>query len=462
MAKLEIKYRAEGKALPPRPIRVAINGWGGSAAMKKEDGSQPQPWHCPLFAAGCMHGVELIYQYEQECHVVNENGNVRIIWDYTNEPGGGADQYDFTLATPFPSANYLFMTSLDIQAPPGYLLRTEPHPRFYFDTTGSVPAAIYGHVSSEWWPKKLFIVFKAPGPGERHVFRKGEPYVQILFVPNDSYEVVKMTPDEHARRRKLESDIKLSKSLLAKHVWHSADGVEFNDHYKVLEKEYERGGLEAVERTVAQGIEQYRSVVPEGKTPAEYLDLVRQYHEQGKTVEAKELLLHLRKVDPNNAEVLNRIGMLEWDIGLAKEALRTVRHAVMLQPNSPKYLTNFGKILRHLGHFGEAEKAFAAAWKLQPGDPEILSNLGLAMAQAGNVAGGLEACRSAAAMTPRIPAAPFRMAMILARMGRRAEARAALDAALAIDPDYEPARRALESAPPEAGRPPQAPRTPES
>ena len=66
MAKLEIKYRAEGKALPPRPIRVAINGWGGSAAMKKEDGSQPQPWHCPLFAAGCMHGVELIYQYEQE------------------------------------------------------------------------------------------------------------------------------------------------------------------------------------------------------------------------------------------------------------------------------------------------------------------------------------------------------------------------------------------------------------
>ena len=119
MAKLAIKYRAEGKALAPRPIRVAINDWGGSSALKKENGSQPQPWHCPLFVAGCMHGVELVYQYDQECTVVNENGDIRIHWDYPSEPGGGASKNDFTLSAPFPSANYLFMTSLDIQAPPG-------------------------------------------------------------------------------------------------------------------------------------------------------------------------------------------------------------------------------------------------------------------------------------------------------------------------------------------------------
>ena len=66
MAKLEIKYRLEGKALPPRPVRLSLPGWGGAPEMKKEDGSQPQPWHCPLHVEGATHGIELLYQYDQE------------------------------------------------------------------------------------------------------------------------------------------------------------------------------------------------------------------------------------------------------------------------------------------------------------------------------------------------------------------------------------------------------------
>ena len=78
MAKLEIKYRAEGKALPPRPIRVAIGDWGGSAERKKENGSEPEPWHCPAFVDGCTHGFELLYQYETECHVLNRKTGRQI------------------------------------------------------------------------------------------------------------------------------------------------------------------------------------------------------------------------------------------------------------------------------------------------------------------------------------------------------------------------------------------------
>ena len=78
MAKLQIKYRLEGKALPPRPIKVDVPGWGGSPDFKKVNGSQPQPWHCPLHVEGCTHGVELLYQYDNECHVINDRGHIRI------------------------------------------------------------------------------------------------------------------------------------------------------------------------------------------------------------------------------------------------------------------------------------------------------------------------------------------------------------------------------------------------
>src|SRR5437763_10423661 len=187
MAKLEIKYRAEGKALPPRPIRVAIGDWGGSAERKKENGSEPEPWHCPAFVDAYTHGFELLYQYETECHVLNTNGQVVFQWSRESEPGGINPRVDFTLSNPPPPTEYLFSTSLDIQVPPGYVLRIEPHPRFYRDETETVAPAVCGQVQSDWWPKKLFVVFKNPPPGQRHIFRKGEPYAQALCIPRDDF-----------------------------------------------------------------------------------------------------------------------------------------------------------------------------------------------------------------------------------------------------------------------------------
>ena len=106
MAKLEIKYRAEGKAVPPRPIRVAIGDWGRLCERKKENGSEPEPWHCPAFVDACTHGFELLYQYETECHVLNTNGQVVFQWSRESEPGGIDPRVDFTLSNPPPPTEY--------------------------------------------------------------------------------------------------------------------------------------------------------------------------------------------------------------------------------------------------------------------------------------------------------------------------------------------------------------------
>ena len=443
MAKLHIKYRTEGKALPPRPVRLSLPGWGGSPDMKKVDGSQPQPWHCPLHVEGATHGIELLYQYEKEAKVVNENGKILIYWDHANEPGGAT--VDFTLGVPPPPDHYLFTTNLDIQAPPGYVMRTQPHPRFFADKTGTVPAALYGHVHSEWWPKKLFIVFKIPPPGGYHLFRKGDPYVQILFVPEDEYQLEAMTPEEDARRKKLEADIKLSKSLIAKSVWHSAGGIEFNDHYKVLEKAYERGGIAAVEEVVRDAVERYHAIVPKGKTVPELLEVARQYQAEGRITEAKEVLHHVMRQDPRNPEVYNRIAQLEWDIGVREEAVLTMSRAAKLEPRRPQYFGNLGQMLAQMGRAAEAESAFAAAVRIDPNNAELLSNLGVVVAQLGRVDEGLERCRAAVTQDPRSATAQYRLGLLLAHQRRRDEARRAFEASLALDGNFAPARQALQN-----------------
>ncbi len=190
---------------------------------------------------------------------------------------------------------------MDLKAPPGYVIRTQPHPRFYSDDTGTVPAAVVGHVQTEWWPKKLFIVFKAPRPGERHIFRKGEPYVQLICVPHrEPYEMIVMGPRKTRSGAAEENRINLAKSFIANYVWMNADGSEFRDHYRCLARAYARGGAEAVEQTISGGVQRLREAIPEGRTIPQYLDLARQYQSEGKLIEARELLFAIRRLQPGN------------------------------------------------------------------------------------------------------------------------------------------------------------------
>ncbi|HET6248151.1 MAG TPA: tetratricopeptide repeat protein [Tepidisphaeraceae bacterium] len=445
MAQLLIKYRTEGKALAPRPIKASLPGWGGSAAMKKENGSQPQPWHCPLFMEGCTHGVELLYQYEAECHVINENGKVRIEWDRAKEPGGMTGPSDFTIA--IPPVNYLFATSIDLQPPPGYVLRTEPHPRFFADTTGTVPAAVYGHVHGEWWPKKLFVVFKMPDPGQRHIFRKGDPYVHVLCIPEDEHEIQCMSSEEADARRQLEKNISLSKSLIAKNLWNSASGIEFNDHYKVLSRAFNRDGIAGVNALVADAMTRLEASVPPGKTAEEYLEIAKQLQSQKRRVEAKEALHRTLQLNPQSAEAYNQLSHLEWELGLREVAVRAMRHAAALEPKNPFYLRNLSEVLRRVGKLDEAQSACAAALALEPENPETITALAFTVARRGQLAEGLDLCRKAIAIAPNSPHPRFVTGLILAWAKRSDEARAHYEAALALDPNFAPAQNAMKELP---------------
>lgn len=454
-----IKYRKVGKALAPQPIRLQVPGWGGSAELKMRNGSEPQPWHCPPFVDGAAYGLELIYHYEVPCQVVNENGDVRFRWNYSKEPGGIYGPDEFGVFAPRPNKFYFFATLIDLQPPPGYLLRTQPHPRFYTDETGTAPAAVVGHVQAQWWSKRLFVVFKAPRPGESHIFRKGEPYVQLTCVPADAgYRAVEMTPEEAKPREELERDIILSKTFLAKSVWFNGGGSEFNDHYRVLARAFAKDGEEGVRQATSEAVARLASVVPPGRSADEYLAMAARYQAEGKDLEARTALFEVRRLDPNNAEAAMRLGILADSAGLPKVALGMMSQAVQLHPRAPGYRYNLGEALRRQGQFQEAESAFRAGLELAPGDARLQSQLGIALAQQGRGEEALRECESAAAAAPNDPGMHLRLGQVLANQGRFAEARAAFERSLALDPKYAAATESLKELSRIEGQMPQTPR----
>jgi tetratricopeptide (TPR) repeat protein len=265
-----------------------------------------------------------------------------------------------------------------------------------------------------------------------------------VFIPGDDYELVPMTPEEETGRQRLEAEIGLAKSLIGKDVRVNDGGAEVNDHYEVLSRAYEREGRQAVESMVRQALVRLDGIVPPGKTVQEYFRLAAQYQAQRRRDEARQVLQHVIRTAPENAEAHNRMAILQWESGAREAAAAAMATAAVLQPAAADYHFNHGEMLRELGRYQEARGAFESALKLVPTDVNALTRLGLALAQSGAIEEGLGFCRRAIDLHPAEPAPRVVTGMILAQHGRVGEARACYEAALLLDPRHVPARRMLD------------------
>ena len=251
MATIPVQWRTNHKGLPPAPIKLQLPGWAGTD-LRHDDGATPQPWHCPPFVDGSTYGLELIYPFDAECAVTLRDGRLHFAMDFASDMHPSMGDPPFKAFAP---RHYGFTSSLDLLVPEDMVVRVEPHPRYFTDDTRSCPCAVPGHIHSAVWPRIFFVVFKSPSPGETHVFRKGEPYAQILIVPRKvRYDVQPMSSEE-ARARELSSGyIDECGDQLAKNSWVSADGQRFNDKYKVLESAFLKRGRTGVDEVLKAAI----------------------------------------------------------------------------------------------------------------------------------------------------------------------------------------------------------------
>jgi hypothetical protein len=250
MQTIEIKYRTWFKGSPPQKIKLQVPGWAGDQGYS--NGSKPQPWHCKPFVDGSTYGLELVYPFSNECVIrTNENEVVTFEGDFTDD-----EAYCGVKMPPFMSFaphHYGFTSSLDIMTPPGIVTRIEPHPKFYTDRTGTVPIPVPGHIQSEWWSRIFFIAFKSPLPGQYHIFRPGEPYAQLLFVPKEiNYDIKPMTAEEAAKRSVRDDNLGRHGHKLCTRHYNDHVAHRFDNKYKVMGKINDREGVEGVDRYIAE------------------------------------------------------------------------------------------------------------------------------------------------------------------------------------------------------------------
>lgn len=248
MEKISLKYRSWYKGVVPKPIKLQIPGWSGDH-HSHANGDTPQPWHCPPFVDGATYGLELIYPFDTEARISLIDGKLNIEGDFSKETEEcGVELPPFKTFAPH---HFGMTSSLDICVPENYVLRTEPHPRFYTDTSNTVPCCLPAHIQTSWWPKIFFVVFKYPIEGQTIIFRKNEPYAQILIVPKKvSYQIREMTIEEMNERNITDNKLSLYARNFTQNEWKDNTGQHFNDKYKVLSSIANKYGSKSVSEFV--------------------------------------------------------------------------------------------------------------------------------------------------------------------------------------------------------------------
>jgi hypothetical protein len=225
-----VKYRMHGPGLAPRRTEMPIPGWAGDPEPRA-DGSHEQVWHCAPFSEGARYGLEILYPYEQQLRVSTFRGRVKLDADWGEAPDVGLMWPPFR---PFGEGFYSYQIVLDLKVEPGWAIRTEPHPRFYADTDGTVPIAVPALIRSEWWPMMFFIIFKAPPKGATHVFRQGEPFASVIVIPSEpELELEAMDQEEAAEREMRARRLAASRDVLNQNSrWISRTDTIFDGTYR--------------------------------------------------------------------------------------------------------------------------------------------------------------------------------------------------------------------------------------
>ena len=225
-----VKYRSLHPNLRPRRTKIEVPGWAGKPEPRA-DGSHEYPWHCVPFSEAAKAGIELLFPHEEEIRVSTRNGEL-VFEGAVEDEGAGLRRPPLRS---FGKEYYTYQILIDLKVEDGLAIKTETHPRFYTDTTGTVPIAVPA-VLRHWWPMIYFVVFKSPAEGQTHIFRPGEPFIQITIVEADGkVEIVEMPAEEAAERELQSQRIYASRSTLgADSQWTSDTDTVFDGTYRRL------------------------------------------------------------------------------------------------------------------------------------------------------------------------------------------------------------------------------------
>jgi len=189
-------------------------------------------------------------------------------------------------------------------------------------------------------------------------------------------------------------------------------------------------------------------VRPEGERPPaaavrrrtnSVLDEAVSLHQGGRLAEAALLYGKLLEQNPDDAEALHLLGVIELQGKNPQAALPLIERAIEINPKSAVYFSNRGAVLQDLRRSDDAIASYDRALEIKPNYADALYNRGLALQDVRRFADAVASYDRALAIKPDYAKAFTNRGHALHALKRFEDAIASYDRALTIDPEFSEA-----------------------
>ena len=187
-------------------------------------------------------------------------------------------------------------------------------------------------------------------------------------------------------------------------------------------------------------------------------DLARavELHKRGRLAEAIRSYQELLRQAPDNAVVLNLLGLAHFQHGDHQQGVASVTRALELKPDLPGGYFNLGTMLQALGRQEEAIAQYQKAVAINPDDCDAYNNLGTVLKALELYAEAAECYQRVIGIQPHRADAHYNLANVLPRLDRHDEAVRHYERAIALKPGFPEAHLNLALALQALGRPDEA------
>jgi len=168
--------------------------------------------------------------------------------------------------------------------------------------------------------------------------------------------------------------------------------------------------------------------------PDAALQAARSHHLAGRLAEAEQIYRQVLKAQPDNADVMSKLGAAVAAQGRLGEAVTVLRSAVDLCPGLIDAQNNLGAACRILGLHDEAITACTNALDLDPDSISALVNIGAAYQELGRVEDAINSFKKALAIEPNMVEANVNLGVALQKLDRPQDAVVCYRNAITVNP----------------------------
>ena len=179
------------------------------------------------------------------------------------------------------------------------------------------------------------------------------------------------------------------------------------------------------------------------KPSQEQLDILLNYYQTGRYVEAEKLSISITQEFPKNQFAWKVLAAVFKQNGRINEALIVSKKSLQLDPLDASAHYNLGFLLQEVAKLEEAEESYRKAIELKPDYVEAHYNLSVLFQRLGRLEEGEASYKQAIALKPSFAKAHNNLGVILQGLGRLEEAEESYRKAIELKPDYAEAHNNL-------------------